>query len=114
MAFRLKRRKAVGRQLSRVVSAELASAVDAVGSAVATSVDGVHEVRKHLKKVRAVLHLFEASLGRGYESLNGGLRSASRRLSALRDADASLETLEKLRVRYPRVLPPPFRSIDRR
>jgi len=103
MAFRLKRKKAVGRQLSHVVSAELTSAVDAAGGS-GMSVDNVHEVRKHLKKVRAVLRLLEASLGQAYDSLNGGLRSASRRLSALRDADASLETLEKLRVRYPRVL----------
>jgi CHAD domain-containing protein len=104
MAFRLKRRKAVGRQLSRVVSAELSSAVDAIGTNGTMSVEDVHEVRKHVKKVRAVLHLLEPSLGKGYDSLNSGLRNASRRLSALRDADASVETLEKLRARYPRVL----------
>jgi CHAD domain-containing protein len=78
------------------------------------SVGDVHEVRKHVKKVRAVLRLLEASLGKAYHSLNGGLRRASRRLSVLRDADASLETLEKLRVRYPRVLTASIiRSLDR-
>ena len=114
MAFRLKRGKAVGRQLSHVVSAELTSAVDAAGSSRTMSVDNVHEVRKHVKKVRAVLRLLEASLGKAYDSLSSALRSASRRLSALRDADASGETLEKLRVRYPRVLTASVvRSLDR-
>jgi CHAD domain-containing protein len=104
MAFRIKHRKAVGRQLSRVVSKELASAVDSVAEPAAMSVDDVHEVRKRVKKVRAVLRLMAASLGTRYGTLNGRLRSASRRLSALRDADASLETLEQLRHRYPKVL----------
>jgi CHAD domain-containing protein len=114
MAFQLKRKKAVGRQLSHVVSAELTSAVDAAGTSATMSVDNVHEVRQHVKKVRAVLRLLEASLGKAYDSLNTGLRSASRRLSALRDADASGETLEKLRIRYPRVLTASVvRSLDR-
>lgn len=78
------------------------------------SVDNVHEVRKHVKKVRAVLRLLEAGLGKAYDSLSTALRSASRRLSALRDADASGETLEKLRLRYPRVLTASVvRSLDR-
>ena len=114
MAFRLKRKKAVGRQLSQVVSAELTSAVDAAGSSGTMSVDNVHEVRKHLKKVRAVLRMLEASLGKAYDSLSSALGSAARRRSALRVADASFETLGKLRVRYPRVLTASVvRSVDR-
>jgi CHAD domain-containing protein len=114
MAFRLKSRKAIGRQLSRVVAGELTSAIDAIGNTAPMSTDNVHEVRKHVKKVRAVLRLLESSLGNGYGTLSGRLRSASRRLSALRDADASLETLEKLRVRHPHVLTASVvRSVDR-
>jgi CHAD domain-containing protein len=100
--------------LSRVVSAELTSAVAAAGADGTMSVDDVHEVRKHVKKVRAVLRMLEPTLGKRYDSLSSGLRSASRRLSPLRDADASLETLEKLRARYPRVLTAAVvRSVER-
>jgi CHAD domain-containing protein len=90
MAFRIKHRKAVGRQLSRGVSEELASAVDSIANtAAAMSVDAVHEVRKCVKRVRSVLRLVAASLGKRYGTLNGRLRSASRRLVASRSAASS-------------------------
>jgi hypothetical protein len=109
MAFRLRRKRHVARQASRVVARELASAIEAIGP------DGdVHEARKHLKKARAVVRLLERGLGRDYRTLIAGLRTASRRLSASRDAEACIESFEKLRARYPRVLTASAgRSIDR-
>jgi hypothetical protein len=94
MAFRLKRKRHVARQASRVVAAELASALEAVGP------DGdVHGARKHLKKARAVFRLLEQRLGR--DSENEREAEPLRRLSAARDTEACLETFGNSRVAFP-------------
>lgn len=54
----------------------------------------VHEVRKDLKRVRALLRLVEPTIPT--RKLEKATAEAARRLSALRDADALLETLDRL------------------
>ena len=106
MAFRLKHRRHLNRQVARVVARELESAVAAIKAAPLRSARSVHTVRKHLKKARAIVRMLEQELGRDFEALSGRLRGAAHRLSAFRDADVCLETLDALRGRYPRVLTP--------
>lgn len=57
----------------------------------------VHEVRKDLKRVRALLRLAEERLPT--RKAEKRCAAAARRLSELRDADAALETLARLRRR---------------
>ena len=106
MAFRLKRRKHLNRQVARVVARELESAVATIKAAPLRSARSVHTVRKHLKKARAIVRMLEEEFGKDFKPLIGRLRGAARRLSAFRDADVCLETLDALRGRYPRVLTP--------
>jgi hypothetical protein len=56
-----------------------------------------------VKKVRAVVRVLRDGL-RSRDGDNDRLRQIAHRLSSLRDADASRETLQRLRGRYPRVV----------
>ena len=56
-----------------------------------------------MKKVRAVLQLVEADDGTRLANCQRQLRVVNRALSQLRDADTTLETLTKIRVRNPRL-----------
>jgi CHAD domain-containing protein len=114
MAFRLKRGKPVARALSRIVDDEFGAAVDDLETKDGEAENAVHSARKHLKKTRAVLRLFEKALGRDYSRFDARLRTVGRRLGPLRDADAMLQTMKGLHEHYPRLITPSlFRSVDR-
>lgn len=60
-------------------------------------VRAVHEARKHLKKARALLRIVRPALGAAtYRRENAALRDAARLLSATRDADVLVATVEAL------------------
>jgi CHAD domain-containing protein len=65
----------------------------------------VHETRKALKRLRALVRLLEPVLGEGaYERESAALRDAGRRLAGARDAEVMLATLEELIERHHRKL----------
>jgi CHAD domain-containing protein len=66
------------------------------------SESAVHEARKALKRLRALIRLLEDELGEQvFARENGVLREAGRRLSTARDAEVMVATLEDLMRRYP-------------
>ena len=65
--------------------------------------DAIHEARKRVKKVRAILELIDDDGGSGLAHSEKRLRIVNRTLSTLRDADAMLSILTKLRSRNPRL-----------
>jgi CHAD domain len=65
----------------------------------------VHETRKALKRLRALLRLLGDELPEGeFARENATLRDAGRRLAGARDAEVMLSTLEQLLKRHPRKL----------
>jgi CHAD domain-containing protein len=65
----------------------------------------VHETRKAIKRLRALLRLLRRELGeRAFERENGALRDLARQLSATRDATVMLATLDSLIERHARKL----------
>lgn len=59
--------------------------------------DAVHDVRKEIKKLRAVLRLVRTGIGEtAYDDATGALRSAANRLNAMRDAQVRLAALKDL------------------
>ncbi len=96
MAFRLKNAKSIGAQLSRIVARELRKATGEVSGGSPRG-KSVHEARKHVKKIRSVLHLLRKELGDDYEPLNERIRCAARQLSPVRDADALIATMNALK-----------------
>jgi len=69
--------------------------------------EAIHDARKDLKKMRAVLRLVRDDLGKKtFRSENHRYRDAARLLSQSRDADVLLETVESLARDYPAGAPP--------
>ena len=53
-----------------------------------SSEDAVHETRKSIKKVRALMRLVRTEPGESYTAENAALRGTGRRISEIRDAAA--------------------------
>ncbi|MDD5503610.1 MAG: CHAD domain-containing protein [Candidatus Thermoplasmatota archaeon] len=62
--------------------------------------DAIHEARKSIKKVRAVLRLMRPLLGSNFARENDALRDIGRKLSKIRDAQALIETFDSLNANY--------------
>jgi CHAD domain-containing protein len=103
MAFVLKPDVPVAKGLGRLINKQLGVAADAL-TRFGPDAEAIHKARTRVKKVRAVLRLFQEKLGGHYRSSNRRLRNVGHLLSELRDAEAMIETLHGLQGRYPRVL----------
>jgi CHAD domain len=103
MAFRLKPRETIAHGLRRLVTGELKSARSALRQGSPPPDTAVFAARKSLKKVRAVRDLIAADAGAHLRGSRKTLRRVNRRLSTLRDADALLDILKKLRRSNPRL-----------
>ena len=69
-------------------------------------VDAVHGARKDLKKTRSLLRLARPDMpGKAYRRENDFLRDTARSLSAARDADVMVETVDELAERFSGQLP---------
>lgn len=87
---------APGEALRDYAVAELDSAVAGLRWRGARIHAGVHQARKALRRVRATLALGGAALGPGAALVDREIRSVNHGLSALRDAQALVETLQRL------------------
>ena len=60
----------------------------------------MHEARKHLKKVRALIRLLRPATGEAfYKDENAAMRKAAERMSSIRDSHVRVQTIEKLTVK---------------
>jgi CHAD domain-containing protein len=101
MAYRLKRGRPIESELRRIAAKQLGLAITelrAIGDR--KSDEAVHEARRRVKKVRALIRLVESTLGRSYGSSNKRLRSVNRLLAPVADGEAVVETLDRLAKRY--------------
>lgn len=102
MAFVLRPGRNVGEELRRIARNELRRASASLGGSAALS--KVHDARKRVKKVRAVVKLMSEADDGPWAKSDRTLRTAGRLLSDLRDTDALVETLDSLHKRYPKRL----------
>ena len=87
---------ALGPALRSYVTAELQAAMAGLGARGGRIHAGVHLARKAIRRTRAVLALGRLTLGPGAAPIDRELRRLNRGLSALRDAHALVETLDRL------------------
>ncbi len=81
------------------------ASTDGAGAARPPDETAVHETRKALKRLRALLRLLEGELGPAtFARENAVLRDVARSLSGARDAAVMLATLDALIERHPRAL----------
>ncbi len=97
MSYRLKAQAAIASEVKRIANKQLALAIEelrAVGDR--RSDNAVHEARRHVKKVRALLRLVRPRLGDGYDVDTRRMRTANRMLAPIADGRAVVDTLARL------------------
>jgi CHAD domain-containing protein len=97
-AYRLKQDEPVPEGIARIARGRIDHAIDALAEA---GEEGVHDARKDMKKLRALLRLVRGEVGeKVFRRESGTFRDAARELSGVRDADVMLATLADLEERY--------------
>ena len=99
MAYRLHRKRSVPKELRRIVTDELETAIAELRKDGTVSETSVHEARKSIKKIRAAIRLMRDELGPYYKDENRLLGDVGRSLSDLRDASVLVSSLESLSTR---------------
>jgi CHAD domain-containing protein len=92
MEYTIQRDETVSEGIKRIVDEKVAAAIEQIDSD-ADRHETVHEVRKRCKEVRATLRIVRPVLPT-YSEENAHYRDAARRLSAVRDAQAVIETFD--------------------
>ena len=102
MAFCLKKGEPLGPGIHRVYRGEAIAALkETTKQKDADAAKQVHEIRKHLKKMRALLRVLRNTIGeRRFQTENRRLRDTGRQLSASRDAEVRLRTFDALREQF--------------
>ena len=96
MAFEIRLQRDVAEEIRRVAREEVDRAMAALDGAREGRFKGVHDARKRFKAIRALLRLVAGRLGPTFRRENRWYRDAARQLAAVREAQASLETLDRL------------------
>ena len=95
MPFHFRRKESVKKAVRRLCCERLTDAIEPLNRSV--RFEAVHDVRKEIKKLRAVLRLVRADIGKNaYHGHTHALRDASDRLTALRDAEVKLGAFDDL------------------
>lgn len=103
MSSHIRPGKSASKEVQRIARKRLAKARDALNSPPRQRDKGVHQARKRIKELRAVLRLVRKPLGKRYRSENHRLRDAARLLSDLRDSAAQVEAWDALMAHTPDV-----------
>lgn len=97
MSYRFNITEPVPDNVRRIASEEIRSAVAHLRNPdPARREKGIHEARKSIKRLRALLRLVRPELGRWFRQENAALRDIGRSLSELRDSSIVLETFDSL------------------
>lgn len=102
MSLRLQSRDKVRDAIRRVERERIAAARELIGGASQVgSSEGIHQARKQLKRVRALLRLIRPDVPSGrWSRVDHRLRAVARALSAVRDATVLIGTLQEFRTRH--------------
>jgi CHAD domain-containing protein len=97
-AYRLKLGEALPSEIARVARGRIDHALGELrGKTDSTPEEAVHEARKDMKKLRALLRLARGELGKDtFARENTCFRDAARELAGTRDSDVMLDTLTSL------------------
>ena len=115
MGYVFRARERIDSGLRRVVREQVRGAIHDLRDPREDRHEGVHEARKRFKMIRATLRLARPTLGELVFRLeNAWYRDTGKRLSSVRDAVAMIESLEGLRKRFAKEMPPEMGDAVRR
>ena len=102
MSYRFKVDRPVDDEVRRIAGLQLTLAVERLGAIDNLEKDAaIHEARRHVKKVRALIRLVRPGIAGSYRRSNKALRRVNRLLSPIADGEAVLGTLARLEKRSP-------------
>jgi CHAD domain-containing protein len=102
MAYRLDPGLSTAAEVRRALGEQIGRAAHELRVPGGPSAEGVHDVRKHVKKARSLLRLARADVGAGVaRHANAELRRVNADLARQRDADALVEALDLLAAAEP-------------
>ena len=101
MAFKFDIRESLRREIPRIVRERIDRVIESLSEKPQPSAESIHEARKDLKSLRAVLRMARGSInGEVRRRENIFFRDAGRSLSAARDSQALLEALQRFGRRH--------------
>ena len=99
MLYKLDKEKSLVKNISRIADEEINACLNSLENL--NIHEAVHDIRKRLKKLRALSRLVRDELGKkNFKAINTYFRDLGREISDLRDLTAHLETIELLKERY--------------
>lgn len=96
MPFRLRKKESISAAVRRMAREEIDKAIDELKEVATGKPSGLHESRKRIKKLRALVRLVAARLDRSAKHVIQLLREAAGPLSGARDAQAMVEAFDVL------------------
>jgi CHAD domain-containing protein len=114
MSFAFRPSHAIDNEVKRIAERQLTRALEQLRDlGDSRSDEAVHEARRHLKKVRALLRLVQPALGDVYHGANKRIGTAGRLLAPVADGRAVVDTIARLKKKYPsRLAPRTLASIE--
>ena len=112
MGFRFKKKESVAKAVRRLCCERLDVALKNLEGQ--TRFEAVHNVRREIKKLRALLRLMRQEVGKNvYRKRTKALREVAKLLTALRDARVKMDAFNSLTTQFRRKLPAqPFPAIQ--
>jgi len=102
MAFRLRQGASISDEVRRIVLKQLEAAISELHSVGdPQSDDAVHDARRRVKKIRAIIRLVRPVLDKEYRAVDRDLSTVSRLLAPVADGRGIVETLTEIEHRYP-------------
>ncbi|MDT0676067.1 CHAD domain-containing protein [Autumnicola musiva] len=99
MSYKLEKQETLEDNVNRIASEEIELCISSLKNS--NIHEGIHEIRKSLKKIRALARLFRDELGeKKYKKINIFFRDVGHELAPLRDLTAHMETIEMIKARY--------------
>jgi CHAD domain-containing protein len=102
VAYSLKGGRPVGDEVRRLIDKQLTLAracLERIGDS--RSAHEIHEARRHVKKVRALIRLVRPALGNDYGPMNRRLRAVSGLLAPVGDGEAAVDSFARLVRTFP-------------
>ena len=112
MAYRFRRGESAPEGIRRIAVEEAKSAIQNLSAKPGPKLaEAIHETRKSLKKLRALLRLIRPEIAGSFDFLNTALRDVGRKLSVYRDVDALVECFDRLRFQMKDANPGPIKAV---
>lgn len=106
MGYSFKRQESTASNVNRILLEQVNAAIDALENSAGSKEEGIHSVRKRIKKIRALFRLVRSEISKKvFRRENSKYQAIGRQLSQLRDATVMINTLEKLRQAHPDAIP---------